>query len=110
MNDAEASARFISALAAIATELSKSGIAIYGVAYDLLHFGSWTLEVGKRKQRWLIQWGGKESLMSVSQCDVADSQSPRTWKLVVEEPITDQSTHEKRFRIAANILMEKTRS
>jgi hypothetical protein len=110
MNDAESSASFMSALAAFSRELSKSGIAIYGVAYDLLHFGSWTIEVGKRKQRSLLQWDGKEFLMSLSKCDVADSQSSRDWKLVAEEPIADHSTREELFRAAKNILLEKTRS
>ena len=48
MNDAESSASFMSALAAFSKSLSESEIAIYGVAYDFLHFGSWTIELGKR--------------------------------------------------------------
>ena len=110
MNDAESSASFISALAAFSDSLSESGIAIYGLTYDLLHFGSWTIEVGKRHHRSLLQWDGKEFLMSLSQCDVADSQAPRDWKLVTEEPVADHSTHGELFRFAENLVLENTGS
>ncbi len=110
MNDAESSASFMSALATFSTALSKSGIAIYGVAYDLLHFGSWTIEVGVRHRRALLQWDGKEFVISVSQCEVADSQAPRDWQLVAEEPVTDHSTHDELFRAAENLLLETTLS
>ena len=110
MNDAESSASFLLALAAFSQALSQSGIAIYGVAYDLLHFGSWTIEAGERHDRSLLQWDGKEFLMSLSQCEVADSQAPRDWKLIAEESIAQNSTHDEIFSAAENFLMKKSRS
>jgi len=110
MNDADLSASFMSALATFSKALSKSGIAIYGVSYDLMHFGSWTIEVGVRHRRALLQWDGKEFVISVSQCEVADSQAPRDWQLVAEEPVSDHSTHDELFLTAENLLLENTLS
>ncbi len=110
MNDAESSASFISALAAFSKSMSESRIAIYGVAYDLLHFGSWTIEVGKRRHRSLLQWDGKEFLMSLSYCEVSDSQALREWKLVAEESIADHSTDGELFRAAENLVLENADS
>ena len=109
MNDAESSARFMLALATFSSSLSESGIAIYGVAYDLLHFGSWTIEVGKRHSRFLLQWDGKEAVLSLSQCDVADSQAPRDWSLVAEEPVSDHSSQAELLSVAENLFLEKSR-
>ena len=110
MNDVESSASFMSALAAFSESFSESGIATYGIAYDLLHFGSWTIEVGKRHHRSLLQWDGKEFLMSLSQCHVADSQAPREWKLVTEEPVANHSVHDEMFRAAENLVLQNARS
>ncbi len=105
MNDAESSASFMSALAAFSKTLSESEIAIYGVAYDLLHFGSWTIELGKRHHRSLLQWDGKELLMSLSNCDVSDSQAPREWKLVTEESVAEHSADDDLFRAAEKLVL-----
>ena len=110
MNDAESSTSFMLSLAAFSKALSKSEIAIYGVAYDLLHFGSWTIEAGKRHDRSLLQWDGKEFQLSLSQCEVADSQAPRDWKLIAEESVAQHSTHDEVFASAENLLLEKSRS
>lgn len=110
MDDAESSASFLSALAAFSNTLNESGIAIYGVAYDFLHFGSWTIEVGKRHRRSLLQWDGKESVLSLSRCEVADSQAPRDWSLVGEESVSDFSNDEELFHVAENLLLEKAPS
>lgn len=106
MNDAESSARFMSALAAFSKSLSESDIAIYGIAYDLLHFGSWTIELGKRHQRSLLQWNGREFLMSLSKCDVSDSQAPREWKLVTEESVAEHSADAELFHVAENLVLD----
>ena len=110
MDDADSSASFMSALAAFSNSLSESGIAVYGVAYDLLHFGSWTVEAGKRHRRSLLQWDGKESKLSLSQCDVADSRAPRDWSFVAEESVSEHSSHEELFRAAESLLLEKAPS
>jgi hypothetical protein len=107
MTDAESSVSFMSSLAAFSQSLGESGLAIYGVSYDALHFGSWTIEVGKRHQRFLLQWDGKESQISLSRCDVVDSQAPRDWNLVAEESITDHPTDNELFNTAGNLLLEK---
>jgi hypothetical protein len=106
MNDAEASATLVACLAAFSASLAKFGLATYGVALQLLHFGSWTVEVGTRHKRLLVQWGGKESLLSVSRCVVADSQAARDWELVTEEEIVQPSTDAEIFRAAENLVLE----
>ena len=110
MNDADSSKNFISALAGFSHRQAEAGIAIYGVAYDFLHFGSWTIELGARHQRSLLQWDGREFLMSLSQCDVADSHAPREWKLVAEEPVADRSTHDQIFSAAEKLVSENAHS
>ena len=104
MNDAKSSASFVSALGAFSQSLASSGIAIYGIEYDFLHFGSWTIELGSRHSRSLLQWDGKESLMSLSESDVADSQAPRNWRLVAEEPVLDRSTPSQVFAAAEKMV------
>jgi hypothetical protein len=110
MNDAESSASFIAALARFSQSLAESGTAIYEIAYDLLAFGSWTMELGTRHHRSLLRWDGKESRMSLSQWDVADSRSPQERKLVVEERIAGRSTHEQLFGAAEKFLSANARS
>ena len=75
-----------------------------------MHFGSWTIELGRRHHRSLLQWDGKEFLMSLSQCNVADSQAPRDWKIVVEEPVGDHSTAGEVFGAAENLILENVRT
>lgn len=110
MGDPESSAKFMSALASFSNSLSESGIAIYRIAYELLHFGSWTIETGRRHHRTLVQWDGKESVLSISQCDVANSQAPRDWRLIAEKPVSVDSGHEDLFRAVQNLLLEKSSS
>ncbi len=106
MSDAESSESFVSALATFSKRLATSGVAIYGIAYDFLHFGSWTIELGKRHGRLLLQWDGKESLMTCSEADVADSQNTRDWKPVLEKSIGDASTPSRIFAAAEEIVIE----
>jgi hypothetical protein len=110
MNDAESSKLFLSALARFSTNLAKSDIVIYGIAYDFLHFGSWTIELGNRHSRLLLQWDGKESLMACSESDVADSQAPRDWKQVVDIPVKDATTQSGIFEAAEKIVIEHART
>ena len=110
MNDAESSASFIAALAKFSQSMSESGTAIYRIEYYFLSFGSWTIELGTRHQRSLLQWDGKESRMSLSQWDVADSRAPQDWKLVAEERIADRSTHDQLFGAAEKFLTANPRS
>ena len=110
MNDAESSASFMCALAVFSKALSQSGIAIYGVDYDLLHFGSWTIEAGERRHRSLLQWDGKELLMSLFQCEVADSRVSRDWQLVSKESVAQHSTNDEIFSAAEDFLLENFRS
>jgi hypothetical protein len=109
MNDAESSARFIAALARFSQSLAESGTGIYRIAYDFLAFGSWTIELGTRHHRSLLQWDGKESRMSLSQRDVADSRAQQEWKLVAEERIADRSTYDQLFGAAEKFLSANAR-
>ncbi len=87
MSDATESTAFPTAMAAFAERLAGSDLAIYGIAYDYLHFGSWTIELGRRHRRLLVQWDGKESLLSCSVTAAPNSQAPRAWTLLEEIPL-----------------------
>jgi hypothetical protein len=88
MDDSIESAAFPNALAAFAKRLTSRHVAIYGVAYDLLHFGSWTLEVGRRHRRILLVWNGKESRLGLSVRDVPDSSNVAAdWKSISESQL-----------------------
>ncbi len=110
MNDSESSARFLSALATFSASLSQSGLAIYSVDYNMEAFGSWTIELGKRHQRSLLHWDGKEFVLSISQCEVPDSRAAREWKLVADEQIESRAADEELFRLAENLVLENTQS
>jgi hypothetical protein len=90
MSDAAQSLSALVGINRLATGLAEQGLAIYGLAYDYLHFGSWTIEVGRRHKRILLQWDGKESLLVVSVAVVSDAQGSKDWKRVAEQPITLQ--------------------
>jgi hypothetical protein len=82
VTDATESAAVLSALHALADRLVAQNLAIYGVAYDFLHFGSWTVEAGRRHKRTLVQWDGKESTLTISTARTPDAQSARNWQEV----------------------------
>jgi hypothetical protein len=85
MDDSTESAVFADALAGFAKRLAASRVAIYGVAYDMLHFGSWTLEVGRRHRRVLLVWDGRESRLSLSVRGISDSSNvDADWRPVSE--------------------------
>ena len=89
MDDSIESAVFPEALAAFARRLAGKRVAIYGVAYDMLHFGSWTLEVGRRHRRILLAWDGKESSLGLSVRSVSDSSNVvADWRSVSESQLS----------------------
>ena len=90
-------------LAAFSHRLAEIGYAIYQLEYHFFEFGSWSMECGRRHHRALLQWDGKESLVSLSQCVVADSRDPRDWNLITEKNVSDRS---RLFGVAEALLME----
>jgi len=91
MDDSTESALFTDALAGFAKRLAARHVAIYGVAYDMLHFGSWTLEVGRRHRRILLAWDGKESSLGLSVRNLSDSSRVAAdWRSVSETQIAVQ--------------------
>ena len=106
MSDAAATSAFPIALAAFSSRIAASGIGIYGVAYDFLHFGSWTIEVGRRHDRLLIQWGGKESLLTLSTGEMVDSSSPRDWKMLKELSVGGEITEQRVLDLAADLVLQ----
>jgi hypothetical protein len=85
MDDSAESVVFPDALAGFAKRLAVNRVAIYGVAYDMLHFGSWTLEVGRRHRRLLLAWDGRESSLGLSERSVSDSSNvDADWRPVSE--------------------------
>ena len=105
MNDSESSANFLSALATFSASLSRSGLAVYSVGYNMEAFGSWTIELGKRHRRMLVHWDGKESILSVSRCEVSDSRASKDWKLAADEQIEDRVTNDELFRVSENLIL-----
>lgn len=106
MNDTECTADFLSALAAFSVSLGQSRLAIYSVEYKMEAFGSWTIELGKRHRRLLVNWDGKESFLSVSQSEVSDSRASKDWKRAADEHIEYQKTANELFRVAENLILE----
>jgi hypothetical protein len=106
MNDSESSANFLSALSKFSASLSHSDLAIYSVGYNMEAFGSWTLELGNRHRRLLVHWDGREFILSVSRCEVADSRATKDWKLSAEEKIDDRLTNGELFKLAGNLILK----
>jgi hypothetical protein len=106
MNDSESSANFLSALSKFSASLSHSGFAIYSVGYNMEAFGSWTIELGKRHRRLLVHWDGKDFILSVSRCEVADSRATKDWKLSADEQIDDRPTNGELFRLTENLILK----
>lgn len=106
MSDAAAASAFPVALAAFSSRIGSSGFAIYGIAYDFLHFGSWKIEVGHRHHRLLIQWEGKESLLTLSTSEPADSRSPQDWRTLKELLVSGEITEQRVFDLAADYVFE----
>ena len=87
MSDATDSQSIIASISALAEDLASKDVAVYGVAFDYLHFGSWTIETGHRHKRTLLEWDGKEGLLTASVAAVADAQGRKNWKRVAERRI-----------------------
>lgn len=88
MSDAAESQSIISGINGLVDDLARLDVAVYGIAFDYPHFGSWTIEVGRRHRRVLLQWDGKESLLTASVAAVPNSHGRKDWKCVAERAIT----------------------
>ena len=106
MSDSEWSSMFLSALAAFAKSLGQSNLAIYSVDYNLEIFGSWTIELGRRHKRSLLQWDGKEFVLSLSRCNVSNSGAVKPWKHVIDEQLDSGLPKDELFQIAENLVLE----
>ena len=96
--DADALA-FPEALVSFARRLATRQLTVCRVAYDLLYFGSWTMEIGRGRRRVLLAWGGKEAVLYVSVRNVSRFARLTTdWRQVSERPL--------RAHDPASVLME----
>jgi hypothetical protein len=84
MAETTESLSFITALAELATRLSIDGVAIHSVTYRSHAFGSWELELGRRRLRVRVAWEGKDRQLRVSTAQLASGSTERQWQLVEE--------------------------
>ena len=106
MIDSESSGKFLSALSKFSTSLSHSSLAIYSVGYNMEAFGSWTIELGKRHRRLLVHWDGRDFILSISRCEVADSRATKDWQLSADEQVDERLTNDELFKLAENLILE----
>jgi hypothetical protein len=106
MSDSEWSGNFLSALSKFSASLSHSSLAIYSVGYNMETFGSWTIELGKRHRRMLVHWDGRDFILSISRCEVADSRAAKDWQLSVDEQVGERLIDDELFRLAENLILE----
>jgi hypothetical protein len=106
MSDVSESKASVAGLARLAADLAASDIAVYGIAYDFMHFGSWTIEAGRRHHRLLLRWDGRERTLSVSTASVPDARAQKHWKQVAERQVESQGvSNEQHFAIASELAV-----
>jgi hypothetical protein len=106
MSDVSESQASVAGLNRLVASLASADIAVFGIAYDFLHFGSWTVEAGRRHHRVLLQWDGRESTLSVSTASVSDARAQKQWKQVAERRIEVQAApNEQHFAIASELAV-----
>lgn len=84
MADEGESLAFLNALVEFATRLSAERIEVSSVTYRSQVFGSWELEVGRRRVRILVTWDGKDRHLRVSTAQLASGSTARAWQLAEE--------------------------
>ncbi len=82
MADENDSLAFLSALADMAARLAEHRIVVHAVTYQAQGFGGWELEVGRRRVRILVSFGGKDRHLKVSTAELAVGSTARPWQLV----------------------------
>jgi hypothetical protein len=106
MSDVKESQASVAGLAGVAAAIAKADIAVYGIAYDFSHFGSWTIEAGRRHQRLLLQWDGRERTLIVSTASVSDAQAQKHWKQVAERHVDSHGApNESQFALATEMAV-----
>src|SRR4029450_7188322 len=106
MSDVNESQASVAGLAGVAAAMAKSDIAVYGIAYDFLHFGSWTIEAGRRHQRLLLAWDGRARTLTVSTATVSDAQAQKDWKQVAERHFASHGvSSEHQFAVATEMAV-----
>ena len=106
MSDVIESQASVAGLNRLVASLANADIAVFGIAYDFLHFGSWTVEAGRRHHRILLQWDGREGILSVSTAAVSDARAQKQWRQVAERRIEAQAASgEQHFAIANDLAV-----
>jgi hypothetical protein len=75
---------FLTTIAALASRLAADRMDLYSVSYHSPGFGSWQLEVGRRTQRVLVSWDGKDRHLRISTAKVPSGTTARDWQLAEE--------------------------
>ncbi len=84
MVESNESLPFLSALAALATQLSVDGVVIHSVSYQTQGFGRWELEAGRRRVRIRLSWDGKDKQLRVETAELVAGSAERRWQLAEE--------------------------
>lgn len=104
MHDSTESVVFPEALADFARRLAENRLAVYSVAYDMLHFGSWTLEVGRRHRRIRLAWDGKESSLDLAVGSSGSSNVAVDWMSVSQSRLSARD-HASVLAVAEELVL-----
>lgn len=66
----------------LAKYCENQGLTIFEHKYRYLAFGSWSLIIGKDKDRMMFSWDGKESYLGVGKSNFQNSNSSPNWEPV----------------------------
>lgn len=83
MSDSESSLRHLRWLSAFAARIAPSELAIYRHDYHMLVMGSFTLEVGTRKERRKFTWDGREGFLDLFGATCPDSRTTSQWQHIL---------------------------
>jgi hypothetical protein len=103
MAEATESMTFLTALVALAERLAVDGIDILAMTYQSQLFGSWELEVSRRRLRILVTWEGKDRHLRISTAQLASGSTARAWQLAEEHDF-------RKLRPDAAQLFERART
>jgi hypothetical protein len=99
---AESAARHIGWLDQHQARLGAPGAAILEHSYRLLLMGSFTLVVGTVHRRLRFSWDGRESFLTVSECQCENESSPQRWTPVSNARIAQPGQVEKIIERSCN--------
>lgn len=88
MSDSDPALKHFEAILELGKRMKEIGVAIYEHEYYSLVFGSWTVVVGKRKNRIKFSWDGRDGFLDISEGHFPDSScSTKTWNHLKNERI-----------------------